>query len=863
MLEKASGHDSDPVGQQSQRQTGPTIHASLLARELQGIQCTRSPTVPNKRVAQAAEVVLLRRSTPSLPLQRGLRLAGAWLALGLVGLLGLLTASVGRSADGRAGGDLEPRITTDSYTETFAGTRYRDPLQTTAWWDTAAAEIKLYPLGITLEGNFDTADRAYDVLVDGNYAYVVDNGLGLQVIDVGTPDDPILAGSQDTPGNARGIALAGGYAYVADGIAGLLVIDVSNPTAPDSVGSAPSDAFAHDVAVAGGFAFLAQSGAGLLVVDVNDPAQPQPVIAVATGDWAQAVTVADGLAYVAGGNAGLQIFDVSVPGSPVLLGSYDTPGYARGVAIAAPYAYVADGGGGLLVLDVSVPAVPDSVAAVAMGGNAQAVAISGVYAYVAAGTSGLQAVDIANPTQPFLSGGLATGGEGYSLDARGDHAYLADGAPGLQIIALSPDGFNTDANVVQSLALDAGIDPIVRARLNTVQVDSVRWRLSTDGGTNWQEFWPGADWQDFAVSGDSLLWRCSLHYLGGPQSPGCSRLHLEWEKNYSYPEILSVADVPQDHGLQVRITFAASRFDVAGSTQPITEYAVFRRIDPDLKADGTMAPANSRGGIPSLPVDRAYPPGDWDYLLSIPADAEETYNSVVPTLKDATLEHGIYYSVFFARARTDTPGIYFDSPPDSGYSMDNDLPTIPGGFAASYHASDGNLLSWQPSPDDDFQDFRIYRDTDPDFTPAPGNLAHTSTDTVWLDVAGSGWDSYYLLTASNLSGLESIPTPPVTWTAIPVLPPQPSLRLWNEPNPFNPQTTIRYRLPAATSVAVRIYDARGRLVRSLFTGKQVAGPHTINWDGRDLQGRSVSSGTYFCLLQAGRQRSCHKLALIR
>ncbi len=75
------------------------------------------------------------------------------------------------------------------------------------------------------------------------------------------------------------------------------------------------------------------------------------------------------------------------------------------------------------------------------------------------------------------------------------------------------------------------------------------------------------------------------------------------------------------------------------------------------------------------------------------------------------------------------------------------------------------------------------------------------------------------------------------------------------PNPFNPRTEIRYTLPGAGPVTLRVHDVRGRLVRELVAGSQAAGPHLVLWDGRDSGGRAVASGTYYArLVFAGRSR---------
>ncbi len=66
----------------------------------------------------------------------------------------------------------------------------------------------------------------------------------------------------------------------------------------------------------------------------------------------------------------------------------------------------------------------------------------------------------------------------------------------------------------------------------------------------------------------------------------------------------------------------------------------------------------------------------------------------------------------------------------------------------------------------------------------------------------------------------------------------------NYPNPFNPATTIRYALPEASDVRLTIYNVLGQQVRALVQGHQEAGYYRVTWDGRDDNGRVVSSGVY-------------------
>ena len=70
------------------------------------------------------------------------------------------------------------------------------------------------------------------------------------------------------------------------------------------------------------------------------------------------------------------------------------------------------------------------------------------------------------------------------------------------------------------------------------------------------------------------------------------------------------------------------------------------------------------------------------------------------------------------------------------------------------------------------------------------------------------------------------------------------------PNPFNPSTEIRYDLPRAGHVSLRVYDLLGREVAVLKDGFVEAGTHRVTFDGSDL-----ASGVYICRLQAGNYRA--------
>jgi hypothetical protein len=72
-----------------------------------------------------------------------------------------------------------------------------------------------------------------------------------------------------------------------------------------------------------------------------------------------------------------------------------------------------------------------------------------------------------------------------------------------------------------------------------------------------------------------------------------------------------------------------------------------------------------------------------------------------------------------------------------------------------------------------------------------------------------------------------------------------SLKLANQPNPFNSGTSIGYRLSQSANIHLAVYDAAGKLVRNLTNAILPAGPHAMFWDARNDAGRKLGAGTYF------------------
>jgi len=332
------------------------------------------------------------------------------------------------------------------------------------------------------------------------------------------------------------------------------------------------------------------------------------------------------------------------------------------------------------------------------------------------------------------------------------------------------------------------------------------------------------------------------------------------------PGIRSARDVPGDQGGLVNVAWDGSGTDTP-SEHLITHYTVWRAISA-AQAEAMMAAGATLGTQPVIRTQQVngttyY----WYEVESIEAKYLSGYSAPIPTLFDSTsVSSEMHY--FQVIAHTADPYVFYTSPPDSGYSVDNLAPAVPQGLMGTQVASPAGMeLQWRQNMEADLSHYAVYRGTTSDFVPGVGNLIGTSADTMLVD-SGWQWDAgyYYKVSAldvhDNESGHAVLAPDNVTGVGDGPLP----LRTYlaqNHPNPFNPTTHIVFGLKEAGEVSLRVYDASGRLVRVLAQGRHEARRHEVSWDGRDESGRSVASGVYFYRLVAGNEILTRKAVLLK
>jgi flagellar hook assembly protein FlgD len=357
---------------------------------------------------------------------------------------------------------------------------------------------------------------------------------------------------------------------------------------------------------------------------------------------------------------------------------------------------------------------------------------------------------------------------------------------------------------------------------------------------------------------NSSEWLIAVSPPDGPNSfttPASETISITTASSANaHPDIIGVTDAPNDQGNQVRVAWTGSVLDRLGSPE-IANYEVYRRVN----ASSSLGKASA-------------PPGSWEFVGSSPARQTSNYFLIVPTLYNQTPDTTIYSTFYISAVGGD--GTRWDSPPDSGFSIDNLVPSAPTNVVAKEGATQQGQpvvnLSWDESPDADFKYFAIVRGTAPGFDPETAPVVGTLTENQFTDAnVAVGASLFYRIVAFDFNGNRGAfsDEAAVVVTAVDERPtaglPTEFALHQNYPNPFNPSTQIAYDLASPRHVSLKIFNTMGQVVKTLVDGEQPAGRYTITWDGTSEAGTRVASGVYMYVIKAGDFVQSRRLTVLK
>ena len=303
------------------------------------------------------------------------------------------------------------------------------------------------------------------------------------------------------------------------------------------------------------------------------------------------------------------------------------------------------------------------------------------------------------------------------------------------------------------------------------------------------------------------------------------------------PQILGITDVANDQGRQVRLRFARASQDSIAAATPVLGYEVHRRVSP-------LALLSGEGPRAATPFAALL--DGWDYVATVPAHGEAVYSVVVPTLVDSSIANGMRRSVFFVRAATATPTTFFDSAPDSGYSVDN-LPPAPPAASPAQYSGGATHLAWSPNAEADLWYYAVHRGASAGFVPTPGNRIATTQALAYDDPGAPG--SYYKLAAvdvnGNIGGYTTIS--PATTGAPGAAQPALTLALAGPQPARDARLRFAVALPSDAPARLELLDVLGRRVAVRELGLLGAGRHAVELSITP----GLSAGVYLARLTQG------------
>jgi len=210
-----------------------------------------------------------------------------------------------------------------------------------------------------------------------------------------------------------------------------------------------------------------------------------------------------------------------------------------------------------------------------------------------------------------------------------------------------------------------------------------------------------------------------------------------------------------------------------------------------------------------------------------------------------------------------------------GPAEDGTLPVELSSFTAVISATDYVQLQWVTQSETNVSGYRLYRGSDLDLSTAVMlnafiEATNTSQMQVYVYWDEEVWESgtyYYWLQNLDFDGSSAFHGPisitvNLNDSGSPVIPVIQGISSIY-PNPFNPNTAVRFGIVRPGNVKVAVYNTRGQMVRELFEGFRDQGTHTLQWDGTDANGSALPSGMYVIRMTSGTQVYQRKAILMK
>ena len=238
----------------------------------------------------------------------------------------------------------------------------------------------------------------YDGKKSDRYLYVAAGIEGLIILDVIDPTNIIQIGQVKDNNDARSIVVEGDFAYLLNYLGRFDIIDISDPTSPtirqssELVGDMCSDFVIRDE-----IAYIAAGTGQFCILNVSDSYAPKLLRRVEW--WAQGVDLYGDIAYVASGGNGMLIVNISDPGDPFIMNQY-TRYDISDVKVVGERAYLASERDGIHIVDLSTPKTPKYIGGLSLNAYVDTVEVIGNFAFIGTQNNKVFVINFSDPQNP-------------------------------------------------------------------------------------------------------------------------------------------------------------------------------------------------------------------------------------------------------------------------------------------------------------------------------------------------------------------------------------------------------------------------------------------------------------------------------
>ncbi|MCF7805302.1 MAG: T9SS type A sorting domain-containing protein [Candidatus Marinimicrobia bacterium] len=722
--------------------------------------------------------------------------------------------------------------------------------------------------------NVQTGWKARAVSVNDGFIYIAEESAGLWVIDEDVPEEPNEVSIFETDGSALSAAASDSFAYLACGSDEFRVINISDPVNISNSyyyrGSFPTK-----VRLEGKYAYVVDDG--LQIFDISAPNRINRLGSFTTKSF-ESVCAKGNMAYGINKYADLTLINVSDPNNPIESGFLEIGGYATDIDYYRGFVYISNKSNGIRIIDVSEESNPVEVNLLDTKGSAESVRVLDGYAYVADGGAGLSIYEVIDPLNPVLVGYYETVGAALDISVKKNYNYIAKGYKGLSIIR--NDGYTEPTKDpikiwtkdCSAMTQDTIFIPVKIKIPEGIKITDVSMLVSSfnDGlkfvNIDTTSTLTGyANWNFESLLTDTLFtkWSTGTEAIG--ESGVFTKLvfKVTGKPGTFIPVTINSAtfdsgedsilisnggvwvytpgDVDNNQNIQA--------FDAALILKNLVGLTSFNHGDSaaaDVTQDHSISAFDASvllqygvGLVDSLPYDTADQQllANGNITLSDQSIAPGATISVPITVENGANLLGVEATFEYNPAQLEYTGVRWDKSFEWNLHevRDNEGRISITAASIEANAASGEIAQLQ---------FKVRADFSTDKSIVSLKRLRLNENPVQADVATA--------TLSSTTGVTDESAIPDTYVLH-----------QNHPNPFNPVTTIRYGLPKETHITLTIYDLMGHQVAMLVNAQQQAGWYTVQWDGLNRVGISVSTGVYIYRIEASDFQATQKMVYMK